>query len=78
MNDNTPENPESIYTMDEMTFQQKVLLGVALVVFLYAGYKGAKWLMSSPEASAAAIATETIASNSTRMTSAGIASLLNH
>ena len=77
MNTNTPNNQGSYYKMDEMSFEQKVALGIAVVIFLYFGYKGLKWILSSPELATAA-ATGAIASSSTKMTAAGIASLLNH
>jgi hypothetical protein len=78
MNTNTPNNPDSHYDMDEMSFEQKVALGIAVVILLYFGYKGIKWMLSSPEVASAAVTTGAIASNSGKMTAAGIASLLNH
>lgn len=79
MNTNTPNN-QDYYEMDEMSFEQKVALGIAAIIILYLGFKGMKWILSSPEAAtvAATTTTEAIAGSSAKMTAAGIASLLNH
>ncbi len=77
MNANTPSNQDPHYEMDEMSFEQKVALGIAVVILLYFGYKGMKWMLTTPEAVTATVGAATIAGNSTRMTAAGIASLLN-
>ena len=78
MNANTPSNQDPHYVMDEMSFEQKVALGIAAIILLYLGFRGIKWMLSSPEVASAAVTTGAIVSNSAKMTAAGIASLLNH
>jgi hypothetical protein len=78
MNANTPNNQDSEYDMDEMSSEQKVFLVLAAILILYLGYKSITWLASSPETATAVVVAEAITNNSSKMTAAGIASLLNH
>lgn len=78
MKENTPSNQDSHYDMDEMSLEQKVAFGIAAIIILYLGYRGIKWLASSPDTATAVVVAEAIANSSTKMTAAGIASLLNH